>query len=52
MGPLIFFFSDLGKFDAVCANTFLRASLLVLIVGAGFFSVDTLPETRFTPEKA
>jgi hypothetical protein len=50
--PLFYFFSDPGKFYAADPYTFLFASLLVLIFGACFLSVDTLLEKRFTPEKA
>lgn len=39
-------FSDPGKFYAADPYTFLFASVLVLIFGAGFFSLDTLLERR------
>jgi putative oxidoreductase len=39
-------FSDPGKFYNADPFTFLVASLLVLIFGAGFFSLDRLLETR------
>jgi putative oxidoreductase len=39
-------FSDPGKFYAADPYTFLFASLLVLIVGAGFFSVDRILAKR------
>ena len=41
-------FSDPGKFYAADPYTFLFASVLVLIFGAGFFSIDTILENRFT----
>jgi len=50
--PLIYFFSDPGKFCTAGPYPFLLASLLVLILGAGFLSVNTLLAKRFTPEKA
>jgi putative oxidoreductase len=34
-------FSDPGKFYAADPYTFLFASLMVLVFGAGFFAVDT-----------
>jgi putative oxidoreductase len=46
------FFADPGKIYAADPYPFLFASLLVLIIGAGSFSVDTLLARRFTPEKA
>ena len=49
---LVSIFSNPSKFYAAHPYTFLFASLLVLIFGAGFFSVDTLLARRFTPEKA
>ena len=52
MKPLLYFFSDPCKFYAGDPYTILFASLLVFIFSAGFFSVDTLPTKRFTPEKA
>ena len=39
--PLSAIFSDPGKFYAADPYTFLFASLMVLIFGAGFFAVDT-----------
>jgi putative oxidoreductase len=39
-------FSDPGKFYAADPYTFLFASLMVLIFGAGFFAVDTLVAKR------
>jgi putative oxidoreductase len=39
-------FSDPGKFYVADPYTFLFASLMVLIFGAGFFSLDTLIERR------
>ena len=39
---LISFFSDPGKFYVADPYTFLFASLMVLIFGAGLFSVDTI----------
>jgi putative oxidoreductase len=39
-------FSDPGKFYAADPYTFLFASLMVLIFGAGFFAVDTLAAKR------
>jgi putative oxidoreductase len=39
---LVSFFSDPGKFYAADPYTFLFASLIVLIFGAGLFSVDAL----------
>ena len=38
--------SDPGKFYAADPHTFLFASLMVLIFGAGFFAVDTLAARR------
>jgi putative oxidoreductase len=43
---LMSFFSDPGKFYAADPYTFLFASLLVLIFGAGFFSVDRILAKR------
>ena len=40
------FFSDPGKFYVADAYTFLFASLMILIFGAGLFSVDTLIARR------
>ena len=42
---LLSFFSDPGKFYVADPYTFLFASLMVLIFGAGFFSADTLLES-------
>lgn len=39
-------FTDPGKFYAADPYTFLFASLIVLIFGAGFFSLDALFESR------
>jgi putative oxidoreductase len=39
-------FSDPGKFYAADPDTFVFASLMVLIFGAGFFAVDTLVAER------
>jgi putative oxidoreductase len=39
-------FSDPGKFYAADPYTFLFASLMVLIFGAGFFAIDTLVANR------
>ena len=39
-------FSDPGKFYAADPYTFLFASLMVLIFGAGFFAVDALVAKR------
>ena len=39
-------FSDPGKFYAAYPYTFVFASLMVLIFGAGFFAVDTLVAKR------
>jgi putative oxidoreductase len=39
-------FSDPGKFYAADPYTFLFASLMILIFGAGFFAVDTLVAKR------
>jgi putative oxidoreductase len=44
---LVSFFSDPGKFYVADPYTFLFASLMVLIFGAGFFSVDTILQKRF-----
>ena len=44
------FFSDPGKFYAADPYTFLFASLMVLIFGAGFFSLDRLLATRMKEE--
>jgi putative oxidoreductase len=39
-------FSDPGKFYAADPYTFLFASLMVLIFGAGFFAIDILAGRR------
>jgi putative oxidoreductase len=39
---LLSIFSDPGKFYVADPFTFLFASLIVLVFGAGFFSLDTL----------
>jgi putative oxidoreductase len=44
-------FSDPGKFYVADPYTFLFASLMVLIFGAGLFSVDTLIAKRFKATK-
>ena len=44
---LVAFLSDPGKFYVADPYTFLFASLMVLIFGAGLFSVDTIVERRF-----
>lgn len=44
-------FSDPGKFYAADPYTFLFASLIVLIFGAGFFSIDALLERRGEAQK-
>src|SRR5690349_5358637 len=44
---LVSAFSDPGKFYAADPYTFLFASVLVLIFGAGFFSLDALLERRW-----
>lgn len=41
------FFSDPGKFYNADPYTFLFAALMVLIFGAGFFSIDALLEKQF-----
>jgi putative oxidoreductase len=43
---LVSFFSDPGKFYVADPYTFLFASLMVLILGAGLFSVDALVARR------
>jgi putative oxidoreductase len=43
---LVQFFSDPGKFYAASPFTFLFASLIVLIFGAGLFSIDALLAKR------
>jgi len=45
-------FSDPGKFYVADPYTFLFASLMVLIFGAGLFSVDTLLRKRFAEKIA
>lgn len=47
---LVSFFTDPGKFYAADPYTFLFASLMVLIFGAGFFSLDRLLATRMKKE--
>jgi putative oxidoreductase len=47
-GALVSIFSDPGKFYAADPYTFLFASLMVLILGAGLFSVDALIAKRFS----
>jgi putative oxidoreductase len=42
-------FSDPGKFYAADPYTFLFASLIVLVLGAGLFSIDALIEKRRQP---
>ena len=44
-------FSDPGKFYAADPYTFLFASLMVLVFGAGLFSIDALLERRRATEK-
>ena len=44
---LVAFFSDPGKFYVADPYTFLFASLMVLIFGAGLFSVDAIFSRRF-----
>ncbi len=44
---LVSFFSDPGKFYVADPYTFLFASILVLIFGAGLFSIDTIVKKRF-----
>jgi len=44
---LVAIFSDPGKFYVADPYTFLFASLMVLIFGAGLFSVDALLMKRF-----
>jgi putative oxidoreductase len=44
---LVSFFSDPGKFYIADPYTFLFASLMVLIFGAGLFSVDTILKKLF-----
>jgi putative oxidoreductase len=43
---LVSFFSNPGKFYAADEYTFLFASLMVLIFGAGLFSIDAILEKR------
>jgi len=45
-------FSDPGKFYVADPYTFLFASLMVMIFGAGLFSVDTLLKRTFKIDKA
>jgi putative oxidoreductase len=42
-------FSDPGKFYAAAPYTFLFASIIILIFGAGLFSVDALLANRYRP---
>jgi putative oxidoreductase len=49
---LVSFFSDPGKFYAADPYTFLFASLMVLIFGAGVFSVDALLKKYFERKTA
>lgn len=44
---LVSFLSDPGKFYAADPYTFLFASVLVLVFGAGFFSLDHLIKSRW-----
>ena len=44
---LVAFLSDPGKFYVADPYTFLFASLMVLIFGAGLFSIDTILKRRF-----
>ncbi|WP_446742066.1 DoxX family protein [Silvibacterium acidisoli] len=46
------FFSDPGKFYAADPFTFLFVSLIILIFGAGFFSLDKVIATRWMERKA
>jgi putative oxidoreductase len=46
------FLSDPGKFYVADPYTFLFASILVLVFGAGFFSVDTLLKKLFESKTA
>jgi putative oxidoreductase len=47
---LVAFFSDPGKFYVADPYTFLFASLMVLIFGAGLFSIDTIVERRLSQQ--
>ena len=49
---LVAFFSDPGKFYVADPYTFLFASLMVLIFGAGLFSIDTIFERRIRQQAA
>jgi putative oxidoreductase len=49
---LVAFFSDPGKFYVADPYTFLFASLMVLIFGAGLLSVDAIFKRRFTDKVA
>ena len=49
---LVAFFSDPGKFYVADPYTFLFASLMVLIFGAGLFSIDTIFERRIRQQVA
>ena len=49
---LLSFFSDPGKFYTADPYTFLFASLLVLVFGAGLFSVDTILKKTFESKSA
>ena len=46
-GALVSVFSDPGKFYGADPYTFLFASLLVLVFGAGFFSLDAAIAKRW-----
>jgi len=50
--PLLYFFFDPGKSCVADPYTFIFASLLVLIFGAGILSMDRMLAKRFTPKKA
>jgi putative oxidoreductase len=47
---LVLVFSDPGKFYVADPYTFLYASLMVMIFGAGVFAVDTFLLKRFRKE--
>jgi putative oxidoreductase len=49
---LVSFFSDPGKFYVADPYTFLFASLMVLIFGAGLFSIDTILKNAFGDKTA
>ena len=49
---LVAFFSDPDKFVAAAPYVFLFAALMILIFGAGWFSVDTLLRARIRDWKA